>query len=69
MVITVEPGCYFNPALLKPALENKTHAPFLVKQRVISLLVSLKASSSDTIHARQLCLKAVSERADFFLTS
>ena len=39
MVITVEPGCYFNPALLKPALENSTQAPFLVRDRVLSLLV------------------------------
>ena len=44
MVITVEPGCYFNPALLKPALEDKTQAAFLVKDRVQSLLVSLEAS-------------------------
>ena len=41
MVITVEPGCYFNPALLKPALEDSSHARFLVKDRVNSLLVGL----------------------------
>ena len=40
MVITVEPGCYFNPALLKPALEDASQAAFLVKDRVLSLLVS-----------------------------
>ncbi len=39
MVITVEPGCYFNPALLKPALEDKAQAAFLVRDRVLSLLV------------------------------
>ncbi|CAL5223649.1 g6193 [Coccomyxa viridis] len=38
MVITVEPGCYFNPALLKPALEDKAQAAFLVRDRVLSLL-------------------------------
>ena len=39
MVITVEPGCYFNPCLLQPALEHKEQAPFLVKYRVLSLMV------------------------------
>jgi len=42
MVITVEPGCYFNPALLKPALEDSAQAPFLVKDRILSLLVCPK---------------------------
>ena len=40
MVITVEPGCYFNPSLLKPALEDSTQAPFLIKDRILSLMVS-----------------------------
>lgn len=39
MVITVEPGCYFNPSLLKPALEDSAQAPFLVKDRILSMLV------------------------------
>ena len=39
MVITVEPGCYFNPCLLQPALKNAEQAPFLVKERVLSLMV------------------------------
>ena len=44
MVITVEPGCYFNPALLKPALGDKAQAAFLVKDRVLALLVGLKSN-------------------------
>jgi Xaa-Pro dipeptidase len=29
MVVTIEPGCYFIPALLKPALEDKEQRAFL----------------------------------------
>lgn len=37
MVITIEPGIYFIPALLEPALENKEKAKFLNKEKVESL--------------------------------
>ncbi|MDX1641884.1 MAG: aminopeptidase P family protein [Balneolaceae bacterium] len=37
MVITIEPGIYFIPALLKPALENEEKANFLNKEKVQSL--------------------------------
>lgn len=37
MVITVEPGIYFIPALLKPALEDGKKARFLNKEKVKSL--------------------------------
>lgn len=37
MVITIEPGIYFIPALLKPALENEEKAKFLHKEKVQSL--------------------------------
>ena len=50
MVITVEPGCYFNPALLKPALEDNSHAAFLVKDRVVSLLVGSEATTLGVLH-------------------
>ena len=38
-MLTVEPGCYFNPFLLKPALEDPATAGFLVRERIESLLV------------------------------
>lgn len=38
MVITIEPGIYFIPALLKPALEDSKKAAFLNKERVESLM-------------------------------
>ena len=34
MVVTVEPGIYFNPTLLKPALANPKQKKFLVKSVV-----------------------------------
>lgn len=37
MVITIEPGIYFIPALLEPALENEEKAKFLNKGKVESL--------------------------------
>jgi Xaa-Pro dipeptidase len=38
MVITIEPGIYFIPALLKPALENAEQAKYLNADKVDSLL-------------------------------
>eukprot|EP00798_Chlamydomonas_sp_ICE-L_P003377 gene3377-13413_t len=38
MVVTVEPGCYFNPALLLPALEDPAQSRFFVKDVVVSVL-------------------------------
>ncbi len=38
MVITVEPGIYFIPALLKPAFEDDEKAKFLNKEKLESLL-------------------------------
>ncbi|MEX1269858.1 MAG: aminopeptidase P family protein [Balneolaceae bacterium] len=38
MVITIEPGLYFIPALLKPALEDSEKTPFLNKKKIESLL-------------------------------
>jgi Xaa-Pro dipeptidase len=37
MVITIEPGVYFIPALLKPALENSEQAKYLNEKKVRSL--------------------------------
>eukprot|EP00879_Flechtneria_rotunda_P023743 GHRR01025135.1.p1 GENE.GHRR01025135.1~~GHRR01025135.1.p1 ORF type:complete len:156 (+),score=34.87 GHRR01025135.1:680-1147(+) len=31
MIITVEPGCYFNPVLLQPAFQEPTYSNYLVK--------------------------------------
>ncbi|EFJ47271.1 hypothetical protein VOLCADRAFT_61655, partial [Volvox carteri f. nagariensis] len=38
MVITVEPGCYFNPSLLLPALEDPDKAKYLVRDAVMSYM-------------------------------
>jgi Xaa-Pro dipeptidase len=38
MVVTIEPGIYFIPALLKPALEDNTKSRFLNKERIEKLL-------------------------------
>lgn len=38
MVITVEPGCYFNPALLEPAYEDAVQSKFLVREALQPLL-------------------------------
>ena len=38
MVITIEPGIYFIPALLKPALESPDQAKYLNKERINSLM-------------------------------
>ncbi len=38
MVITIEPGIYFIPALLKPALEDEEKAKFLNRNKVESML-------------------------------
>uniref|UniRef100_A0A061RJ50 Xaa-Pro dipeptidase n=1 Tax=Tetraselmis sp. GSL018 TaxID=582737 RepID=A0A061RJ50_9CHLO len=40
MVVTVEPGCYFNSFLLLPALEDEDLKGFLVKDRIASRLGS-----------------------------
>ncbi len=39
MVITVEPGCYFNPFLLGPAFESTSQGPFLNKRRLEGSMV------------------------------
>lgn len=39
MVITVEPGCYFCPSLLEPALQDPVLSQFLVEERLRPLMV------------------------------
>ena len=41
MVITVEPGCYFNEFTLRPALKDATLAHLLVPERIEALMVRL----------------------------
>ena len=41
MVVTVEPGCYFNPFLLHPAFEDPSQGPFLNKRRLEASLVRI----------------------------
>lgn len=42
MVVTVEPGCYFNPFLLRPAMQDPAQAHFFNQKRVEASMVSLK---------------------------
>ena len=39
MVITVEPGCYFNPFLLGPAFDSSSQGPFLNRRRLEGSMV------------------------------
>lgn len=41
MVVTVEPGCYFNPSLLHPAFKNPQQSKYLDQQRIQSCMVRL----------------------------
>lgn len=38
MVITVEPGCYFNPALLLPAFKDPKKSKYMVVDRIKSFI-------------------------------
>ena len=46
MVITVEPGCYFNPFLLEPAFESPSQGPFLNRRRLEGSMASLYTLAS-----------------------
>lgn len=39
MVITVEPGCYFNASLLQPALEDPAKAAYLNAEPLSTFMV------------------------------
>jgi hypothetical protein len=41
MVLTVEPGCYFNPYLLIPAMDDAATSSYLVYERIKDFLVNL----------------------------
>ena len=40
MVITVEPGCYFNPFLLEPAFDSAEQGQFLNRRRLEASMAS-----------------------------
>ena len=49
MVITVEPGCYFNPFLLGPAFESTSQGPFLNRRRLEGSMVGPEQALSMTL--------------------
>jgi len=49
MVITVEPGCYFNPFLLGPAFESTSQGPFLNKRRLEGSMVGLAYAVAEPV--------------------
>ena len=60
MVITVEPGCYFNPFLLNPAFKNPAQAKYLNKSSIQTYMVSalvpayLANRGKEQAHAKML---------------
>ncbi len=46
MVITVEPGCYFNPFLLEPAFDSPSQGQFLNRRRLEGTMASIAPSHS-----------------------
>lgn len=49
MVITVEPGCYFNPFLLGPAFESTSQGPFLNRRRLEGSMVGLAYAVAEPV--------------------
>ena len=41
MIVTVEPGCYFNPFLLEPAFKNPAQAKYLNEGKLRECMVCL----------------------------
>ena len=61
MVITVEPGCYFNEFMLRPALSDATLAHLLVPERIEAMMVrlhlcALVSACSAVLAAIRVCL-------------
>ena len=74
MVVTVEPGCYFNPFLLQPAFEDSRQSPFLNNRRLEAslasgpypypaLLLSLPLTPAPTHTHNPCCAKALCKLA------
>ena len=53
MVITVEPGCYFNPFLLNPAFKNPAQAKYLNKSSIQTYMVSTPVPAYLANHGKE----------------
>ena len=53
MVITVEPGCYFNPFLLGPAFESTSQGGFLNRRRLEGSMVGPAYVAEPVVLAEQ----------------
>lgn len=54
MVITVEPGCYFNEFTLRPALKDAALAHLLVPERIEALMVRASVGIWQCLPCRSL---------------
>ena len=56
MVITVEPGCYFNEFTMRPALADASKAHLLVAERIEHFMVRAVGGEEDACAGLSACL-------------
>jgi len=58
MVITVEPGCYFNEFTMRPALADASMKHLLVPERIEHFMVRAVGGQEEPCAGRPACLTA-----------